>query len=58
MPFNGLIKKTLRKFESLASRNEIVVTNDRFCNLPVSRTQAKLYTAAGANFILARHSNF
>ena len=54
----GLIKKTLRKFESVALRNEIVVTDNRNCNLPASCTEARLNTQVGANFILARYSNF
>ena len=56
--FVGLIKKTLRKFESLALRNEIVVTDDRNCILPVGCTKAQSNTEVGANFILVRHSNF
>ena len=56
--FVGLIKKTLRKFESLALRNEIVVTDDSTCNLLVSCTKAQAITEVGANFILAGHSNF
>jgi hypothetical protein len=58
MFFIGLIKKTLRKFESLALKNEIVVTGVWNCNLPVSCTKAGINTEVGANFILARHSNF
>ena len=54
----GLIKKTLRKFECLALRNEIVVADDRDCNLPVGCTKAGPNTEVRANFILARHSNF
>ena len=58
LPLVGIIKKTLRKFECVALRNEIVGTNDRDCNLPVGCTKVKSITEVGANFILARHSNF
>ena len=40
----GLIKKTLRKFESVALRNEIVVTDAWLCNLPVGGTKAETYS--------------
>ncbi len=54
----GLIKKTLRKFGCVALRNEIVVTIAGLGNLFVSFTKARPITDVGANFILARHSNF
>ena len=54
----GLIKKALRKFEWLALRNEIDVTNAWTCCLPVSRTNAWLCTEVVTNFILDKHSNF
>jgi hypothetical protein len=54
----GLIKKTLRKFEWQALKNEIDVTKAWHNYLLVSRTKARLYSEARANFILARHSNF
>ena len=56
--FVGLIKKTLRKFECVTLRNEIVVTDAWLCNLPVGRTKVQSNTEVGANFILVRHSNF
>ena len=56
--FYGLIKKALRKFECLALKNEIDVTDVWLCYLFVSRTKAWLYFEDQANFILARHSNF
>jgi hypothetical protein len=43
-PFAGLIKKTLRKFECVALRNEIKVTGTWLCNLPVSCTEARTYS--------------
>ena len=58
MHFTGLIKKTLRKFECVALKNEINDTVAWPCYLSVSRTKAWIYSKDGANFILAIHSNF
>ncbi len=41
--FYGLIKKALRKFECVALKNEIDVTDIWLCYLFVSRTKAWLY---------------
>ena len=49
----GLIKKALRKFEWLALRNEIDVTNAWLCSLFVGRIEAWIYSKDGANFILS-----
>jgi hypothetical protein len=58
MPFAGLIKRTLRKRECVALKNEINVTVACLCNLFAGRTKAWAYYKDRANFILAIHSNF
>ena len=42
--FAGLIKKTLRKFECVALRNEIIVTDAWLCNMPVGCTTVGAYS--------------
>ena len=54
----GLIKKTLRKFECMALRNEIDVPKAWLCNLSVNRTKVWTYSEDGADFILSMYSNF
>jgi hypothetical protein len=40
LPFAGLIKRTFRKFECVALKNEINVTVAWLCNLFAGRTKA------------------